>query len=378
MPRASSTRFVARQFAGMWGAWLAIAAPVRADGFAPATDLRDNAGSRAVSSPAAHAAGATGAGYHAPAECPSRDAWNAALQARLPASLRAEDLTPLLSIEIQRDRASAARTHAYVGVIDASGAQLGPEARTVRGSSCAELVAALTLIAALGIERAGSSARGAATTEVSEAADVGDAASGWELSREQAWALSEDGAQRAPVPVHEEGARLGLAAFLLTETTAAPQPGWNYGLGASAHWNSANWQPWFLLGVYAGGGERARVPGVPASARFERLSTHTVGCPLRFPRSAPLALRPCIDLDLGRLSGEGLDVSRARQRSALWLSTGLELRVEWSPWHALALSGMLGGVLPLSRPRFYFRPQLTAWEVAPLGFRAGALANLSF
>jgi hypothetical protein len=39
---------------------------------------------------------------------------------------------------------------------------------------------------------------------------------------------------------------------------------------------------------------------------------------------------------------------------------------------------MLGGVLPLSRPRFYFRPQLTTLEVAPLGLRAGALANLSF
>jgi hypothetical protein len=339
-----------------------MATPARAGGLATATDLRRSAGQHV-------------AGYHAEPECPSLDAWNAALHARLPPGSHAEELTRRLSIEIRRDEASDPRAPSYLGAIDTPGQALSPEARQVRGQSCREVLEALSLIAALALERAAKSGRDAGATQ---GTDAGAAASGWELSREQALALSEEPAEPAPLRARAEGARLGLAVFLLSEAAAAPQPGWNYGLGASVHWDGAGWQPWVLFGVYAGGGERVRVPDVAAVARFERLSSYAVGCPVRFPRRTPLAVRPCIDLDLGRLTGEGQDVSQARRRSSLWVSTGLELRIEWSPFAAFELSGMLGGVLPLSRPRFYFRPQLTAWEVAPLGLRAGALANLSF
>jgi hypothetical protein len=373
MLRASSTRFAGRLVAG-WGTWLALAMPARADSMTPAADLRHDAGHAAPGLAAPDSAAVSpAAGYRVESDCPALNAWNAALQARLPPHSRAEDLTRRLSIEIQRDRAS--RSPSYIGVIAPPGEALGPETRRVRGQSCQEVLEALALVAALGFERTASSVPG---PEAAERSSAGVTASGWELSAEQALALSEDHAPPAAVLVRARGARLGLAAFVLTEAIAAPQLGWNYGLGASAHWDGAGWQPWLLFGIYAGGGERARVPEATAVARFERLSTYAVGCPVRFPRSAPVAVRPCVDLDLGRLTGEGLDVSGARRRSSLWASTGLELRFEWSPWPALELSGMLGGVLPLSRPRFYFRPQLTTLEVAPLGLRAGALANLSF
>jgi hypothetical protein len=59
-------------------------------------------------------------------------------------------------------------------------------------------------------------------------------------------------------------------------------------------------------------------------------------------------------------------------------SAGLEARFEWSIWERIELGAMLGGVLPLARPRFYFEPNVTAFEVSALGIRASTSASLLF
>jgi hypothetical protein len=42
------------------------------------------------------------------------------------------------------------------------------------------------------------------------------------------------------------------------------------------------------------------------------------------------------------------------------------------------LSALLAAVVPLTRPRFYFLPELTSFQVPLLGFRAGAVASVLF
>jgi len=301
--------------------------------------------------------------YHVARECPARSAWDRALAARLPRS-SAEQRTRALTVEVRREPARSGAD--YVGTVGAPSAR----SREVRGSSCAEVLEALALIVALGLEQPDS----APEPLPPEPQKV----SGWELSPEQALALSEVPRPTPAAPQARARVRIGLAAFVLSEAIASPGPSWNYGVGAIVRAERSDWQPWLLAGVYRGGSASARIRGATATAHFERWAAQAVACPLRFPARAPIGLRPCLDLDLGHITGRGLGVDRPREPTALWASTGAELRLDGSPWRALELSAMLGAVVPLSRPRFYFRPGVTALEPPVLGLRAGALANLSF
>jgi hypothetical protein len=303
------------------------------------------------------------AGYRVPPECPDRGRWHATLQARLPEDWAAERVSQHLSIEVRREGAAH-----YIGAVDAL---TGVKAREVRGASCTEVLEALSLIAALAADP------GAVGTPGEPGAAAAD--SGWELRPGEALALLEED-RSGPEPARAPPARrgLGLGAFALLETAAAPGLSANYGLGASLEWQLGALEPWVFAGIYWGAAEQVRVPGSTALARFERWSTYLVGCPTRVALSSALVLRPCLDLDVGQLTGEGLGVGAARRRRTPLVSSGLELRLDWKPWPALQLSGLFGGVASLARPRFYFRPQQTSFEVAPFGLRAGALASLLF
>jgi hypothetical protein len=89
-------------------------------------------------------------------------------------------------------------------------------------------------------------------------------------------------------------------------------------------------------------------------------------------------VRPCVDLDAGVLRGSGVSVEGARGHTAPWVSTGVQLRAEWSVWGPLELGAMVGGVVALSRPRFFFEPDTTAFQADAVAIRAGASAGVSF
>ena len=132
-----------------------------------------------------------------------------------------------------------------------------------------------------------------------------------------------------------------------------------------------------MFGVYWGGDD-VRLADGGASARFDRWSTYLVACPLRFPQHSSLALRPCGNVDLGLMRGEGQGVRLARDSSAVLASAGAEVRLEWAVLERLELVALLGGVLTLSRPHFFFAPEFTALEVPPRGLRSGASARVTF
>jgi hypothetical protein len=295
--------------------------------------------------------------------CPNSKDWAQALGARLPEHLRAHPALRRLTIKVSRT--PGARHAGELGSVAG-----GPgELRRVSGASCAEVVQALTLIAALELR--------AVATPAPALAETGD-----ELP-EQGRAAATEAASPEDLPPSAIDARdpatprLGAVAFALYQHANAPRWTADMGVGLSLEWRTEHLQPWVMLGVYWGGdevpaGERAGV------ARFERWSTHVVGCPVRFPRQTALGVRPCASLDLGRLSGAGLRVNDATESAALLASAGLDLRLEWSILERLELGALFGGVLSLSRPRFYFSPEFTALEVAPGGLRTGASATLSF
>jgi hypothetical protein len=308
------------------------------------------------------------AGYRAPASCPEESRWLAALAERVSeddARLLARQLRVHITHGHEQMRApstvGSTSLNGYTGTL-ASVGRTGVE-REVRGQTCAEVIEALALVAVL--------TRGVDAPPTELPAD-----SGWALTRAQALALAEGEPPPAAPPTAAVRMSWGLSAFTWFGSPTAPQPAFNYGLGVHGEWSGAAWQPWLMLGAYTGAAQRVRAPGGTAEARFRHFALQAVGCPWRFPRGAALGLRPCLDLDLGRLSGEGIGVASARRRSWPWLSAGAELRLEWAPLAGIQLAAMLATVVPLIRPRFYFLPELTSFEVPSVGFRAGAALDL--
>ena len=305
--------------------------------------------------------------YDVAPECPSRAAFSQALHARLPPNLRSYALANELSVSIVREPGARGRM-SYAGQLGAL-ATLPEAGRRVRGESCAEVLEALTLIAALSVEQL-------ATLDVEPlgAAAPSDPAP-------MLHAVQDDDAldvvPAPPSPVRQRPL-FGPAAFVLVQNTSAPGLALDVGAGVVTSWDRHPLAPWVLVGGYWGGGEQTTVSAAGVSARFERAALYAAGCVWRFPRSGPLALRPCLELDVGALRGAGLDVGRATRRTALWLSTGAGVRGSLSLSDRVELGGQVGGMLPLYRPRFYFLPEVTAFQVEPVGFRAGSFVNLLF
>lgn len=300
--------------------------------------------------------------YDVAPDCPDQAAWRDALRTRLTEKLRRAAAMHDFTVKIERRPSREGMV--YLGQL----AQLSEpdlEPRRVQGTSCQDVVEALSLIAAM-------------AAPVAAPSENPEAPSGrWVSTAEQEQALAREEDTGLEPELALQPVRVGAVGFVLFQSVAAPRLAADLGLGISMSWQTESWQPWVLVGVYWGG-ERIRVPGTAAEARFDRWSSHIVACPLRLPHSSALAIRPCLDVDVGKLNGAGIDVRGAAQTSALWASAGLELRLDWSIWERLELGAMVGSVVALARPRFYFVPEFTALEVQGAGVRASTSASLIF
>jgi len=322
--------------------------------------------------------------YRAPDECPDREAWRAALRAQTGAGRGSG--VERLTVEIERSGQGAHK--AYEGriqdgaAIEAAAHRLTSGGRRVRGASCPEVFEALTLIARLGLVGAGAEPGvPAASAESAASAARGEASpapSAWTLSAAEELALAKDPLPPGIDPAPDtESVHWSAAALALWGGAARATAGADLGLAFTASWDRGALQPLLLLGAYHGG-ERFGVSGSRAGARLERVALHAAACPLRFPRISAFGLRPCVDVDAGVVRGSGVSVDGARSHDAPWLSTGVQLRAEWSPWGPFELGAMIGGVVALSRPRFYFEPDTTAFQADAASLRAAATAGVSF
>jgi hypothetical protein len=102
---------------------------------------------------------------------------------------------------------------------------------------------------------------------------------------------------------------------------------------------------------------------------------------LRLGGGDPWSLRPCLDLDAGRLTatGSGRGVIHPHERHAPWASGGLSLHVAVTPFGGpVQLATTFGGFLPFVDHEFYFSPNIEAFEVPAVGWRASARASAAF
>jgi hypothetical protein len=304
--------------------------------------------------------------YDVPRGCAERADWLASVVARLPPLLQTHPLLATLSVRVQKVANDG--EGAYAGELTSSSGASLAAARSVRGATCGEVLDALSLIGALGLERIAARAGEAAPNDAGGAVAVGSAGAG-------------SAAVGAEVPVAaspvRRAARLGAVGFALWQGDLVPGQPIALGAGVRWAWSTPAWQPLILVGASASLPEERSLEG-GGRVRYEHWSTHAVACPWRFPQSGAWGVRPCAELDVGRSSGEGVNVDAAARRSAPWLSAGAQLRAELAVWDRLELGVSLEAIAPLWRAHFFFYPGVERFDTPALGFRSSGSATVLF
>jgi hypothetical protein len=299
----------------------------------------------------------------APASCTDRSAWLEQVRQRLPPLLQTHPLLATLSVHVAKVAAHGSDT--YEGEVTSTSGALDGGARSVRGGTCAEVLDALSFIGALGLERAASQGE-PAPSPISEASVPGTDSPGL------------DAAPPGPEPPDlESHLRTGALAFTSLQSGLTPARALALGVAVQATWMARSWQPLLSLGASSSLPEQRRLEG-GGRARFEHWSAHALACPWRLPASGVWGLRPCLELDVGRIRGEGEDLTRATRRSAPWLSGAAQLRGELVLWERLELGASLAAVVPFWRAHFLVLPDERAFDTPAFGLRATSYAGLIF
>jgi hypothetical protein len=286
------------------------------------------------------------ASYEVDASCPSQEVFGARVLARLgERGVRAESVQ--LGVEIVR----GAEQHGFEGRLHAREEGEMASTREVQGASCSEVVEALALLAALSLETRGG-VNASEPVEPPPPPEPAPAAKSW---------------------------RLGPLALALAQSAAAPEGALGAGVGVGLQLPAYGaLRPWVMLSVYRTLQSSAALPDSVAQARFHLTAVYTVACPVRWPAEGSWSLRPCLDFDLGRLTGRGLGSERIETRRGLWASAGLAGRGEVHVWGPVWLAALVGAVVPMARHEFYFAPDAVVFRVPAMGWRGAGFISLLF
>ncbi|HKO94234.1 MAG TPA: hypothetical protein VJU61_23935 [Polyangiaceae bacterium] len=284
--------------------------------------------------------------YDVADSCPAEHDFRRALGERLERPLVEAFAQLRLEVKITAD-ASGSGWAGQLSVKDETGTAT---TRELAGASCDSVFAALSLLAAL-------SADGAPAPEplpsFESVADTG----------------VSPGAER-----ERGGLRAGPAVWALLDSSVAPQLATGFGAGLRLEWRSdAAWSPELQFGALHLRSERQPAAGSVGN-RFAVSALQTSFCPLRVLSSQTWSVRPCVQLEVGRISGQGVGPAlvRSTERHGLWLSSGASLQGGAVLWGPLTLGAAVGATFPWVRHEFFLEPNTLVYRVPAVGWRAGA------
>jgi hypothetical protein len=274
--------------------------------------------------------------YSAPAACPDRFELVTQIERRSHvARLVAHDARFRLRVELTR---AAEQTE---GVFDLKegGAQTR---RTVHGESCARVVAALALMAAVAMD---------------PNAETGPL----EPEPKPAAPRPARPAPRARAPATARSRWQVQAGFVGGVTGGvAPSVVPFYGLWLGATPRDTNaWRPELRLAALIARDDAERATG---SASFTWTAARAELCVPHVALSRDFEAAPCALADAGRVHGLGYDTANPETHNATWLALGLQAELDWSVEHSLLVSAQAGAVAPLKHDTFTL-PNLTLHRI---------------
>jgi hypothetical protein len=215
--------------------------------------------------------------------------------------------------------------------------------RDVTGASCAEVTAALALIAAVFLDpNATADEPPKVPPRADPRPDAAEAQGVWRLGGGPAV-----GVHGATAPRFTPGLALVLEAALERDRGLSPL---------------------FSVSLMRGLTSRVEVQTSVATLRF--MAARLQACPVAWPRASNLTFRPCGLIEAGVLDAAGTETSDPQRVRTPWLAPGGALRAELNLSTILMIALDAGFVVPLFRPEFYFdpdAPETVAFEVPPIG-----------
>jgi hypothetical protein len=328
--------------------------------------------------------------YRAPAACPVEESFLQRLRARLGTSHGAARTTRTLDVQI------AASNGRYIGRLSLAEADGRTTTKTLEAVDCAELVDALSLVAALalatddvdgsGAKRDDTSSPATASTAPGTASTPGSTSAPAPASPAPGSAAapasppgsapSATGSASTPVPASAPGptpastpesaspaletahgsttpSRLGLALAGLA--AVGPAPGALFGAALSVHWVPPG------TGVFAPalaiGGAASLSPDVPeakGTASFAWLTARALVYLVQWPLGTGVALRGGIAGNVGILLARGRDTTSPATSARPWASLGVVAGVEIPLGSRFSVQPDVSLEAPLQRDRYAF------------------------
>jgi hypothetical protein len=282
------------------------------------------------------------AGVEAPAACPGADAFYREVAARAPSVRRGGDGSPWTAhVRV------ALGPRGYEGRLDLAGPS-GATSREASDPSCASVMTALAVMAALAITASPPSPLLAPSAEAPPA--------------------SPPPAPPPPAPPPRSGAwRAGLQAALALESASAGAPAWGFSSGVRVQREVPSPVVFDVRVGFRYTGTDRLDAGLGGALVTLAAATLDV-CILQLPARGPLRARLCPGLALGALRAEGRDVQAPQASSAPWASLPALVRLEWAPIRALEglFASLAAGIeVPLTRHRFVWQPSAQVGLVVP-------------
>ncbi len=300
--------------------------------------------------------------YEAPASCPDRAAFLAAIRVRTRRPHLAPEGEPALSFVVSVEP----RQGTTVGRLEVREPVGPPQKRMVSSVTCAEVAKALALVVALILDP---DAETAADPEPSPTEDEpaptleplplpNDAKA--TLPRRPRRERPPPGAVAPPHPVFlSVGGDLGVTSAI--GPTLAPGAGAfvDVAFAPRSH-RKITFSPSFRLGpAFAMTSSDLPV----GSHRYWWAGAAARVCPIQLSLGRGARLAPCGGVQVGAYHGSTRDVPNGASSTDLWVAPTAGAAVEWSLTSSVGLELQGGAVFPLIRTRFFLAPDITIFDV---------------
>jgi hypothetical protein len=302
--------------------------------------------------------------YEAPAACPDRSAFLAAVRARTARARLVSEHEPAISFTaIVESTGSDAVGHLEVREPEPDSAAV--QRRSLSSRTCVEVVKALALVVALLLDP---DARTGDPAPLDEPAPPPPPALPKRL---------EDKPSPRPTP-HSEALAAGAEVGMVGGIGPALAPVVGAFVDLELERTGATmlrFEPSFRLGADFG----TTSSDLPAGAqRYWWLAGALRVCPLRLVPVEGLRLAPCGGIQVGAHHGSTREVPNPTSSADLWVAPTFGASFDWRLSQTVSLELWGGGAAPLIRTRFFLAPNTTIFEVPAVSGGGGIALRARF
>ncbi len=116
----------------------------------------------------------------------------------------------------------------------------------------------------------------------------------------------------------------------------------------------------------------------PASATFQWWKAHASFCPMQVKLYSPLSLAPCATAQLGLIQAQATGALNSKNDTSLWLEAGAQARFALKLSSGIELDASGGISAPMIRPDFVVAPTLQLYRAPALALAAELGASVAF